>query len=351
MSYDTETTDLDRHERARYDRNLNQHKEISDLQRDSVGIQRNTLEIHKKGQEQQKQAAQAAAKAAAIQTVELKKLNQTNANIEALNAELVQIQSSALEESNRQTKLLEAQLHITRIAELERNRQVELKQAAYAINESLLDILKMSSPEQQFAHLWMQKVQIELVGLSPSNAVEIADKNYIKDVMERVESSIKMMIQKIDPKFIRENEIFFSKKETISSLDYEAAMLRESLGNYEVMQRPSKGKWLIKGLIHPAGIAMKEVKKSPENKFQKKGLDFIYSSTILLYYILVISTYGFGLLGGLYVGFNGFKKASKSYELTQEEIKSIEKKINDIDRERQNLSQDISGFESRYLTV
>jgi hypothetical protein len=76
-------------------------------------------------------------KSSQVTNAKLSELNQTSKLIAKANEELVRIQSQALDESNKQTSLLDAQLQIANINELEKNRQNQIKQAAFSIEQQI----------------------------------------------------------------------------------------------------------------------------------------------------------------------------------------------------------------------
>lgn len=130
-------------------------------------------------------------------TKELKKLNATSKEIAAANAALVKIQDQALEQGARQ-------LQIEKIRELEKNRQNELKQAAFSVEQKIIEITNNPSKVAQYFYLKEVLNEIDLVGLTPEAPNEIIDKQYVRDVLTKLHNVVNQVKASIAEHEIRD---------------------------------------------------------------------------------------------------------------------------------------------------
>lgn len=289
-------------------------------------------------------ASAAAAKASAVQTAELKQLNQTSARLQALNKELVEIQSRALDEASRQTNLIEAQLHISKIAELEKNRQIELKQAAFAINEEVENILTFTSQEKQYVHLRFQQMQVDAVGLSPSEAQEISDKNYIKDVVGKINKGVEGLESKLAPQIIQETNNFFSALIEAGELQYELQSLNARLAGLSGHEKGSLPGMVVQGLVNPAGV----IKSIQNTEMQQKFSQNVVVTVNLVYYFGVFSTMGLVAIVGAGLGWSKFNKSAKEHDAVLAEIARVQDSIQMFNTKFKAAQSLESTFRSRY---
>lgn len=117
-------------------------------------------------------------------------LNQTTVAISKASAELVVLQRMVLVEGTRQTAILNTQLQIAKINELEKNRQNQVKQAAFALLKRLEEISKMNSVVLKHLYFLEESNQVKLVGLTAEVPNEINDKQYVHDVLFELERLI-----------------------------------------------------------------------------------------------------------------------------------------------------------------
>src|ERR1700720_3309809 len=69
--------------------------------------------------------------------LQLAALNVTNADIAASNRRIEKIQRDALDQTKRQTAIMELQLEESKLAKLEKNRQLQLKQSAFSLSKDI----------------------------------------------------------------------------------------------------------------------------------------------------------------------------------------------------------------------
>lgn len=117
-------------------------------------------------------------------------LNQTTVAISQASAELVVLQRMVLVEGTRQTAILNTQLQIAKINELEKNRQNQVKQAAFALLKRLEEISKINSVVLKHLYFLEESNQVKLVGLTAEVPNEINDKQYVHDVLFELERLI-----------------------------------------------------------------------------------------------------------------------------------------------------------------
>ena len=121
----------------------------------------------------------------------LQELNNTSQQIAKAQEELVRIQTIALDESNKQTSLLNSQLQIAKISELEKNRQNQIKQAAFSVDQQIISISEKSSNVEKYYLFKDQLNQIDIVQLTPDAPNEISDKQYVREILKKLDDSIK----------------------------------------------------------------------------------------------------------------------------------------------------------------
>jgi hypothetical protein len=129
-------------------------------------------------------------KSSQVTNAKLSELNQTSKLIAKANEELVRIQTQALDESNKQTSLLDAQLQIANINELEKNRQNQIKQAAFSIEQQIELINQDNSNFKKYFLFVDQLNQINIVGLTPNAPNEISDKQYVRETLKKFDEAL-----------------------------------------------------------------------------------------------------------------------------------------------------------------
>lgn len=123
-----------------------------------------------------------------LSSEQFKQLNKTTSLIAAANAELVEIQNRALQENTRQTAILDTQLQIAKINELEKNRQNQIKQAAFALSKRVQDIKKIESLVLKHVYCLDELNQVDAVGLTSDAPNEINDKQYVHDILSELQN-------------------------------------------------------------------------------------------------------------------------------------------------------------------
>lgn len=260
----------------------------------------------------------------AITNDELRKLNSTSQQIASATAALVAIQSQALDESNKQTVILDAQLQIAKINELEKTRQNQIKQAAFSVDQKMTEIVKISSVAARYFYLKDEQVQVNLVNLSSDSPNEIIDKQYVRDVLFKLSNEINAAKSLLTNEQIRDIDSYYPYLNELS----EAENSKQAL--MDMLRKPKAPNLIIEILKH---IAL-------PNFFENK---IINALTRLFYYavaffawliswqifasfiVLSSATYWFAhkkVLGR-------YKKAVSEYEATELKIKSYE---DDIDK-------------------
>ena len=161
------------------------------------------------GQNKSNSLLSAGNRLAGITNTELKKLNHTSSQILEANRALVGIQSLALNESTKQTSLLEAQLQIAKIADLEKNKQNQIKQAAYSVGDKVKSYATYSGIKKYFL-LQVQSNEVLGVGLTADLPNEINDKHYVKEVLDLLNSEISSSKNEVSSVEIDDVEKYFN---------------------------------------------------------------------------------------------------------------------------------------------
>jgi large subunit ribosomal protein L7/L12 len=130
-----------------------------------------------------------------IQTVEFLYIGKNTTEIASntkrlvtLTEDLRRIQTGQLEEQKRTNVLLEKQLVETSLEKLERNRQVLLKQAAYAVGRDAV-VAEKFKPFPKYILLQQITAEIATVNLNPDELHEISDKEYAHTALKRLQES------------------------------------------------------------------------------------------------------------------------------------------------------------------
>lgn len=156
-------------------------------------------------------------KAKRLLSTQFKQLNATTNAIAVASRELVELQTQALNESTKQTAILNTQLQITKIKELERNRQNQIKQAAFSLSKRVEEISKINSFVLKHLYFLDELNQVELVGLTTDAPNEINDKQYVHDVLSELEKLTSENQKLLSEAEIIEVNSYFSN---INELDY-----------------------------------------------------------------------------------------------------------------------------------
>lgn len=214
-----------------------------------------------------------------ITNSELRKLNASSQAIATATANLAAIQAKQAEESQRQTAIMEAQLEVAKIAELERNRQNQIKQAAFSVDEKLSEIGNYDSNIKKYFFYKDQLNQVDYVNLTPDTPNEINDKKYVKEVLDKLHVHINEVRKSLSDKERLDVDSYY---QYINDL-YDAKDLAQSLEER------------VSGLVIPT--ALSPVKQIFAPRFTANNQHhFMF---LIVYYLLIPGTYGLVLLLGL----------------------------------------------------
>jgi hypothetical protein len=156
-------------------------------------------------------------KSSQVTNAKLSELNQTSKLIAKANEELVRIQTQALDESNKQTSILDAQLQIASINELEKNRQNQIKQAAFSI-EQQIELINQNNSNLKKYYLFLDQLnQINIVGLTPNAPNEINDKQYVKEILKKFDESLSAAKSNLSSEEIKQIEEYFNNLTNLSN--------------------------------------------------------------------------------------------------------------------------------------
>jgi len=152
-----------------------------------------------------------------VTNAKLSELNQTSELIAKANEELVRIQTQALDESNKQTSLLDAQLQIANINELEKNRQNQIKQAAFSIEQQIELINANNSNFKKYFLFADQLNQINIVGLTPNAPNEISDKQYVRETLQKFDESLPVVKSNLSSDEIKQIDEYYINLTNLSN--------------------------------------------------------------------------------------------------------------------------------------
>lgn len=145
-------------------------------------------------------------------------IEQHTARIAAATERQNDISLRQLAETERQTAISEQQLEMAKIADLERRRQIELKQAAFALKEALATP-HSDTDIQRFYNLYVSKGVVQAMDLTADAAHEIADKEYIRDVLRALDDEYSRLATKLGLGSPSEIEKYAEAKSFLSGVD------------------------------------------------------------------------------------------------------------------------------------
>lgn len=231
------------------------NKRVSETDRSIIQNTRNAALASRQAAEASKQIALNSQ----ITNDELKKLNSTTREIAAANAALVAIQSDALNESTKQTALLDAQLQIAKINELEKNRQTLIKQAAFSVEQKVEGILKMAAPVSQYFYLRDQLNQVEIVQLSADSPNEIADKKYVKEVLNKLNDSFSDAKSKLNSKQLSDVDSYYENINKLAIAKFDLQDVLSEIDRFKLSRVPSKALSVLFAFLHLRFFESKKV--------------------------------------------------------------------------------------------
>lgn len=176
-----------------------------------------------------------------IANIQLAALNLTNLDIAASNRRIEAIHRNTLNEAKRQTAVLELQLEETKLAKLEKNRQQQLKQAAFSLNKEI-EVLKACRIVPRLILAKRLNSDVAAVGLAATELHEISDKEYADTVLNKLQEF----------KFSTEKEI--SESDKVRVVDFQTGL--EELGS----------------LARQVGISQNEAIRTKETIDEKKQI-------------------------------------------------------------------------------
>lgn len=217
-----------------------------------------------------------------------------------------------------QAAIAAKQLELSNIQALEKRRQVELKQSAYALHETI-DGLLGEGPEVRLFYLYDQKFEVDTASVVAEHAEEIADKIYIKDVLKKLASQIGECETSVGQKICADYREYFQKKAAVQ--DFYNRLNAEN----------SK----LSGIVAVGAIDVGDIiSRSFNPAFSTKISGKFRMIVLALYYI-----YGIFIVYGalLYMTEKARLKSSSAASAAQRSI---------IEGEIKGLQDHIAGFES-----
>jgi hypothetical protein len=146
-------------------------------------------------------------KAANYTNKQLKSLNETNSkmlevqkgieekqnSIARLSEEQAKLQTQSLDVAKQQLILqqisaaqLQIQTEMQKESELRRLRQKQLKDAAYSLKQEILAVVNKKE-FSKYVHLFKLKTEAATTNLNPAEVDEIADKEYVREVLDKLD--------------------------------------------------------------------------------------------------------------------------------------------------------------------
>lgn len=304
-----------------------------------IVTKRHTSNVENAMFDQAKSTAEASRKSAAnsaITNTELKKLNATTQQIAAANAALVAIQTQALNESNKQTAILDAQLQIAQINELEKTRQNQIKQAAFSVGQKMDEISKESSAVRRYFFLKDELYQVEIVELTPDAPNEIADKQYVKDMLAGLSNEINAVKLMLSKEQVRDVDMYYPYLNELS----EAESFRNAL--VAQLQAPNMPSLLKNILMHTF------LPNFSENANINKALKSVYY--VFAIFALLISWQMFVVFIALRALTYVFarKKIQKNYDLALKDYGDLESNIKNAELNIERLKSFFIEFKINY---
>jgi hypothetical protein len=262
-------------------------------------------------------------KSSQVTNAKLQELNQTSQLIAKANEELVRIQSQALDESNKQTSLLNSQLQISKINELEKNRQNQIKQAAFSVDQQIALISEKTTNVEKYFLYKDQLNQIDIVELTADSPNEISDKQYVRDILKKLADSIKDVKSVLSADEINDVDSYYVNSAKLSDALDQRNDCVSQISSLVEPKLVSTLVLLLTNIFIPA---------FPLNEKQKP-------IAILIYYIAAYYTYGLVLLLGL----GTYAQAKKKQDA---DIASYNTEKQQLDATLANLNSTIEKYTS-----
>lgn len=271
-------------------------------------------------------------KSSQLTNAKLQELNNTSQQIAKAQEELVRIQSIALDESSKQTSLLNSQLQISKISELEKNRQNQIKQAAFSVDQQIISISEKSSNVEKYYLFKDQLNQIDIVQLTADAPNEISDKQYVREILKKLDDSIKDVKSNLSTEEISDVDNYYVNSTILAdSLDHKADCLAQISSLIEP-KLVSNLVLFLKSILMPA---------FPLNEKQKQ-------IALLIYYIAAFFTWGLTLLLGLGAYATAKKKQESDLASYKSEKGSLEALLANLNTEIEKYSSLTQNFHKKY---
>jgi hypothetical protein len=171
-----------------------------------IGIKSQSLELQKASLFQQK-----------FTNLQLAALNVTNADIAASNRRIERIQRDALDQTKRQTAILELQLEESKLVKLEAHRQHQLKQSAFTLTKDI-DTTNTFKPFPKVVWLRQLSAEVASVNLNPAELHEINDKEYAHSALTKLQESTAKAEKELTAFDLTKLETFFTSMRSANAL-------------------------------------------------------------------------------------------------------------------------------------
>jgi hypothetical protein len=271
-------------------------------------------------------------KSSQLTNTKLQELNNTSQQIAKAQEELVRIQTIALDESNKQTSLLNSQLQIAKINELEKNRQNQIKQAAFSVDQQIISISEKSSNVEKYYLFKDQLNQIDIVQLTADAPNEISDKQYVREILKKLDDSIKDVKSNLSTEEIFDVDNYYINSTRLAdSLDRK----NDCVAQISSLIEP---KLVSKLVLFLTSIFMPAF---PLNEKQKP-------IALLIYYIAAFFTWGLILLLGLGVYATAKKKQDSDLASYKSAKESLEALLANLNTEIEKYSSLTQNFHKKY---
>jgi len=296
-----------------------------------------------------------------------KDIAQKQAQLVDLNKQQVALSQQAIDVATQQLAVQKQQLVFSQISsvqlqlqtqmqeenKLQRRRQKELKEAAYANKQQVISINKENDLLVRYAMLLVQKQEVDFVGLTPNELEEIGDKEYVRESLDFHNASI------ADARIGYTED----KKQGISSF-YAINRIQSTVSN---LRRQIEGfKNEIRTLQATISNLELSLEESPKLNWKETIIKKPFSSIFVAFLTLTCLagivklefsvSIVYGIILALFIYFRYFFKlaGNKSREKdeiqsniasNQNEIQSIEAKIQKNENDIQALEQGLSEHE------
>jgi hypothetical protein len=300
----------------------------SSVQRDHYKFASQTAEAAKQNAEAAKQTA----KNTLISNNELRKLNQTSEAIAAANAALVALQTQAVNEAGKQTALLDAQLQISKINDLEKNRQNQLKQAAFSIDQKIKKITLESNVLARFFLLRDEYQQVGLVGLTADAPNEIADKQYVSEVLNSLDKAMSDAKSSLSELQVEDVEKYYAYSDELAEANGLVTYYKDSLSGFSLPEKQKKIAVFLMGIFFPKFIAKKENN----------------NVAIVAYWISLYYTWGLSLIIGVGLYSVAAKKADKERSDTMAVYESLKLNLSQAEKTVRSYEEFFAYFKNAY---